>query len=255
MKYVVMYSGGVGSWAAAKRLRETVSATDMTLLFADTNFEDADLYRFLHEGAANLGLTVTRIADGRTPWEVMRDNRYIGSPRVDVCSRVLKRKLLDKWQKENCDPADTTLVFGIDWTESHRLERLVARFGEKGWRVAAPLCDPPYTTKRDHLALLSDEGISPPSLYSKGFPHNNCKGACVKAGQAQWELLLRTDPDTYAEVEAWENGMREMLGDYSILRDRRGGTTKSLPLTIFRERVAAKDIDELEWGGCGCAIE
>lgn len=47
MTYVVSFSGGVSSWAAAKRLRETVPASDMILLFADTKIEDEDTYRFL----------------------------------------------------------------------------------------------------------------------------------------------------------------------------------------------------------------
>ena len=71
MKYVVMYSGGVGSWAAAKRL----PPEDMTLLFADTKIEDEDLYRFLDESAKNVGAPLVKVQDGRTPWEVFKDKR------------------------------------------------------------------------------------------------------------------------------------------------------------------------------------
>ena len=52
MKHVVMFSGGAGSWAAAKRVAERHGTADLTLLFTDTLMEDEDLYRFLHEAAA-----------------------------------------------------------------------------------------------------------------------------------------------------------------------------------------------------------
>ncbi len=50
--HVVMFSGGAGSWAAAKR----IAARPLTLLFADTLIEDGDLYRFLDDAAADVGV-------------------------------------------------------------------------------------------------------------------------------------------------------------------------------------------------------
>jgi hypothetical protein len=49
-----MFSGGVGSWAAAKRVAEAHGTEGMVLLFADTLVEDADTYRFLVEAATNV---------------------------------------------------------------------------------------------------------------------------------------------------------------------------------------------------------
>lgn len=46
-----MFSGGVGSFAAAERVQRE-HGRDITLLFSDTLIEDADLYRFLIESAA-----------------------------------------------------------------------------------------------------------------------------------------------------------------------------------------------------------
>lgn len=42
MKHVVMFSGGIGSWAAAKRVAAEHGTADLTLLFTDTLIEDAD---------------------------------------------------------------------------------------------------------------------------------------------------------------------------------------------------------------------
>jgi hypothetical protein len=254
IRNVVSFSGGMGSWAAAKRVAASAGVEGLVLLFADTLIEDPDTYRFLDEAALNIGAPLTRIADGRTPWQVMSDEHVIGNTRIDVCSRILKRELLAKWIAENCDPAVATLHVGIDWSESHRLEGVRQR--NPGWSYQAPMCEPPYLDKAQVLEWALNEGLRPPTLYAAGFPHNNCGGACVKAGQAQWALLLRTHPERYLAIEAWEDGMRERVGDYSILRDRRGGKTKALPLRAFRERlVPEKAYDSTEWGGCGCAIE
>jgi 3'-phosphoadenosine 5'-phosphosulfate sulfotransferase (PAPS reductase)/FAD synthetase len=254
LKTIVMFSSGIGSWAAAKRRAETHGTDGMVLLFADTLIEDEDNYRFLHEAAANIGAPLEIIKDGRTPWEVMRKNRIIGNSSIDPCSAVLKRKLLDKWRDANGSPETTTVILGISWDEHHRLERVQGRVVP--WRYEAPLCEAPYLTKRDLLAWAKREGLKPPRLYDFGFPHANCGGFCIKAGQAQFALLLRTFPERYAEHEREEESMRNLVGDHSIMSDRSGdGQKKVLTMRMLRERIEAQQpIDEFEWGGCGCAL-
>jgi len=256
MRHIVQFSGGVGSWAAAKRVAQQHGTDDLVLLFADTLIEDEDLYRFVDEAAANIGGQFVRIADGRTPWEVFRDVRFIGNTRIDPCSRVLKRELLRQWLTDNCDPAETVCYLGIDWTEDHRMEKARDRWAP--WNVEAPLCEAPFITKPQLLAALTAEGIAPPRLYAMGFPHNNCGGFCVKAGQAQFALLLKAFPERYAEHEAQEEAMREMLGaDVSIMRDRSGGDLRPLTMRRFRERLQSGQLglfDQFDWGGCGCAV-
>lgn len=255
IKHLVMFSGGVCSWATAKRVIERHGKDGVVLLFADTKMEDEDLYRFLDQAAENVGAPLVKIADGRTPWEVMRDERMIANSAHDPCSRVLKRELLDRWRKEHGNAEDTTVYLGLDWTEQHRLERVRARFAP--WRVEAPMTEPPYYTKRQMLTWLRCEGLVPPRLYEMGFPHNNCGGFCVKAGQAQFALLLRTMPERYRWHEEQERKLREIVGDHTILRNRKqGASTTRLTLKEFRERIEEQgDFDKNEWGGCGCAIE
>lgn len=258
MKHIVMFSGGAGSWAAAKRIADRCGTEGLTLLFTDTLIEDADLYRFLAEAAANVGAPLVRIAEGRTPWQVFFDERFLGNSRVDPCSKILKRQMADRWLKANCDKADTTVYVGIDWTEEHRYTALRDRTAAAGWRYEAPLCEAPHIDKRDVIAWLKREGIAPPRLYAMGFAHNNCGGFCVKAGQGHFANLLRELPERYAEHEANEERIREFLDkDVSMLTDRRGdGIKKPLTLRALRKRIeSGAQIDAFEIGGCGCFTE
>lgn len=215
--------------------------------------EDEDLYRFLPEAAANVGGQLVRIADGRTPWQVFEDERFLGNTRADPCSRILKRKKLDRWFADNCDPADTVRYYGFDWMEIDRYERFRERL--KPWRVEAPLCSSPWLTRNDLMTLALSEGLRPPRLY-EWASHNNCGGFCIKAGQGHFAKLLENMPERYAKHEAAEQRLRDQLGDVSILRDRTGGVGTPLTLRVLRRRIQHKQkVDMLDIGGCGCFDE
>jgi hypothetical protein len=252
--HVVQMSGGIGSWATAHRVIKEHGTDNTVLLFADTLAEHPDLHRFLADASEHLGIPITRVCDGRTPWQVFRDVRRIGNSQVAPCSHILKQIPCRQWMDTNTTPDTATVYVGISWDEIHRLPNIERNWAP--WPVRAPLCEPPYVDKDDLITEARNTAIEPPALYAMGFPHNNCGGACVRAGQAQWAHLLDVDPDRYAAEEAEENATRAYLGkDYAVLRDRRGGITKPLPLTVLRHRVTGQDdteIDRDDWGGCGC---
>lgn len=262
-EHVVMFSGGLGSWVTARRVVEQHGAENVTLLFADVGSdrsehvgEDEDTYRFVNEAAANVGAELVTVRDGRDIWQVFRDDRFLGNARLANCSKFLKQKPCRDWLEANRDPADTTVYVGIDWSESHRLPAI-----EAGWApypVKAPLTEPPYLDRDDMRAMCVEAGIEVPRLYRAGFAHNNCGGFCVRAGQAQMELLLREHPERYLFHESEEQKLRDHLDkDVAILRDRSGGTVTPLTLTAFRERLDDQPsmFDPLDVGGCGCFTE
>src|SRR5687768_12788279 len=119
MKHIVMYSGGIGSWMAAKRVVEEHGNENVVLLFTDTMIEDEDLYRFLYETSDELDCQLVWIKDGRDPWEVFHDVKWIGNSRIAQCSHLLKQKVAAKYIKENYKPDEVTLYVGIDWSEIH----------------------------------------------------------------------------------------------------------------------------------------
>lgn len=262
-KHVVMFSGGVGSWAAAKRVAAEHGTRDLTLLFTDTKTEDEDLYRFIREAAADVGGTLVELADGRDIWGVFRDERFLGNSRIAPCTSRLKRDVANKWLAENCDPASTVCYVGIDWTEAHRFDGTPTRKGlkrakaEQGWTFEAPMCKPPLVAKWQMLRDLERAGIAPPRMYAEGFGHNNCAGMCVKAGIGHWALVWRSRPATFMLAERKEQEMREHLArPVTILTETVAGVDRPLTLRDLRRRLECGDqVDMFAHGGCGCFID
>jgi len=224
MKHVVMYSGGKASFLAAHRVKETYPGEDIQLHI----------------------------------WEVFKQNRFLGNNRVPLCSRILKQEASQGWVNENCpDPDDTTLYFGIDWTEAHRAERIPKHW--EPYKVDFPLLWEPLMEKTEADDILKEWGIKQPHLYDLGAPHNNCGGLCVRAGHAHFKWALGALPERYAEWEHNEQEMRDFLeADVAILRDRSGGKSRPITLRDFRLKIESEDtgqLDLLEWGGCGCMTE
>lgn len=251
--HIVQFSGGVSSWAAAKRVAAQHGTDDLVLLFCDTKNEDEDLYRFLTQAAKNVGGKLIRIADGRDLWQLYEDHGMIANTRAAICSRTLKVDLAKRWIAERYNPDSTMLYVGISWDESHRLPAI--RRNWQPFEVVAPLTRPPYMLKTDMFNWLGAEGIAIPRLYRMGMEHNNCGGFCIKAGQGHFAHLLRVLPERYLYHEGQEEAFRERTGkDVSILRDRTGGTVKPLTLRQLRKRVEdeGESFDSLDWGGCGC---
>lgn len=256
MRHLIQFSTGIASAEVAWRVVAEHGAGNVVLLTADTRVEDPDNWRFAREVVARLGCEWIVLADGRTPMEVGRDEGIVPSNRMAVCSRILKRELMDAWRVEHYTPETCIVYLGFDWTEAHRFtaaERLFAP-----WTAKAPLMDPPYLWKQQILDGWRERGIEPPRLYGYGLAHSNCGGFCVRGGQAQWSRMLQIDRDGYLEWERQEEGIRAKVGPAgSILRDRTGGITKPLSLRSFRERIERQPglFDEDDWGACGCFMD
>jgi hypothetical protein len=254
-QHIVMFSGGLCSWAAAKLVAQRHGTDRLTLLFCDTLIEDEDTYRFLREAAANVGGKFVRIADGRDPWQVFHKERIIGNSRIDPCSKILKRQLADRWLRDNCDQAATICYVGIHWSESERFVAIKRRYAP--WAVEAPLCDRPLIGMDEIRAWAEREGLEEQRLYKMGFSHANCGGFCVKAGHGHFANLLAKMPERYAYHEAKEQEMRDFLGkDVSILTRTKNGVKTPLTLRQFREeRERGEECNLFDLGGCNCFSE
>lgn len=238
---------------AAKRVVDRHGPDNAVLLCADTRSESADWHGFVTAAAEQLGAELVMLDGGRDIWELAFEQHMIPNTRADFCSRKLKREPTLRWLEDNCDKERTVVYLGFDWTEEHRLAGTLAN--QQGWRCELPLLWDPLADKADILEQLAVSDLPFPAAYRLGLPHNNCLNyGCVKGGQAYWERLLRLKPDTYARSESHEEAFRASFGDHAILRDRRGGTTKPLPLRVFRQRIEAQPslFDSDDHGPCNC---
>lgn len=260
MKHIVMLSGGMGSAITAKMVVEDVGATNVILLFADVLAEDADLYRFNREFSQYVGIPITTICEGRTPWQTQVDAKYGTNSRVDPCSRMLKREFMDAWVEGNFKPWECICYVGIDATESHRIERL--EIGKLPWVYRAPMVERGLMLTDAHkVATCRSWGIEPPRLYLMGFKHNNCGGACPKAGLAQWKLLWETMPERYLGHEYQQRQLLKAVPNARpFLRKIEGKVKRYLWLWEYREEYLEggkplSPMDAYDWGGCGCAVD
>lgn len=334
MKHISFYSGGVGSWAMTKRVIAQQGLENVIMLFTDTLIEDKDLYRVLlettqeitgidqtdlialAEGIPDVGhetmekrkeylielaqLTSNRnphfvwIADGRDPWGVFKDAKWIGNSRTAQCSHKLKQEMASKWIKKHFNsevPAKVNtskkkfkdwslekikkwedkarkawekntnekcvLYLGIDWSEDHR--RIAPTENWHPYRVEFPMCDEPYIDKNEMLGELNHAGIRTPRLYVQNFAHNNCGGFCVRAGQGHFINLLQQFPALYKYHEDKEQEMRIYLDkDVSILRRQKNKIKEYITLKQLREEFESNDMEDIDMediGGCGCFVE
>jgi hypothetical protein len=267
MKYIVNVSGGLTSYEALRRTIERHGKESVAAYFADVrglnptseehSGEDEDVYRFIADQERLFGITIHRVIEHRDIWQVMFDERFMtlmipGKGIIAPCSKILKREAIEREVARNHADERITHVYGMDWSEPHRMQRLVEEHAPMP--VWFPLAERPYVDKCHIAAQLEAIGIAPPRMYKAGFEHANCGGFCVKAGQAHFANLLRWYPERYRYHEEMEQKFRQHVGkDVAILKDRRGGGKRPMTLREFRERIeAGGEYDQTEWGGCGC---
>jgi len=81
---------GQNQFEALRRTIERYCKENTHAIFADTMIEDEDLYRFLADQEWYFGITIERVKDGRTPWQVMKDEGYI-MLRLSRCKKEMQR--------------------------------------------------------------------------------------------------------------------------------------------------------------------
>lgn len=256
--YVQSVSGGIAS--AASAILGHKLGLSQSLVFADTTIEDPDLYRFVNELADALGQPLITLRDGRDPWDVFVANKIMANNRFAPCSRVLKTDQVKLWMGQNSGAGDT-LVLGMFRDEEDRLERAAKNWAPRP--VVSLLIDHKITPGAAR-SMVEGLGIELPALYRLGFPHNNCGGMCVRAGQGQFATLLAQKPAFYAEQEArneWAEAeiqkVASVAASKGFIRVTRQKQTQYLSMREFREQVEGGTLKPkmYEMGGCGCFVD
>lgn len=249
MTYQISFSGGMGSAISAIIAYE--NNLDFNLIFADTGIEGPELHRFKNDVARAVGKEIITVTDGRTPWDVYIDKRWIGNTRTAHCSTELKTVPVKKWLEENAK-SDDPLVLGMDWSEMDRIER-----AQKNWnRPVVSLLNQFNVSREEYPFILARYRIKKSDAYKQGFMHDNCGGFCCKAGQVQFERLLRTNPKTYNYHENEMERAMAAIGPTAkpFLRMTVAGELQYLTLKQFREHIEAgtAELPMFDTQGCGC---
>ena len=250
MKYQISFSGGLGSGVSALIAHD--NGLDFNLIFADTLIEDEDLYRFNDDIAQAVGKKIVHLTDGRTPWDVYADKRWIGNTRTAHCSTELKTKPVMAWLADNAQPNDP-LVLGMDMSELDRIERAARNWAP---RPVVSLLNMYSVWRPEYDLILNRYGIKKPRLYKLGYEHNNCGGFCCKAGLVQFERLYRTMPERFDYHEKEMDRVMQQIGPTArpFLRQVSGGETDYLTLKEFRKGIEAgsMELPMFDAAGCGC---
>jgi len=216
---IVTVSGGIQSAIVADIVIKEIP--EVRLIFTDTKWEDPDLYRFLSDLEKYWGKEIIRLSDGRNPEELMYDQGILANDRVPICSRILKGEVLQKYikeQREDDEENEITIYFGIDWSESHRCNKINRIYDKLKIKTRYPLIErKSFFDKPAQIEIIKSWGIEIPRLYREGFQHNNCNGGCVRQGAKSWRRLLQVRPDVFGERERVEREFKD--GKYTFLKN------------------------------------
>lgn len=282
MTYIVSVSGGLGSFEALRRTIETHGKENTVAVFADVKGDGAthwfsfpaidallheryggesrDLYRFLWHISYVLDIPIERLSGGATIWTQFAKSRamrvWTGKGFYCPASELLKRERIAQWIEKRYTPGKYTMVLGMGWDESHRVEKAKIWWSKRmGWDVpiTAPNGEKPYADNMTITAWLRARGIKRSKTYDNGFQHDNCNNGCVHAGQGHFAQLYKTAKAEYLYWAYMERQIQQYLGKFvTILKDERGGTTNPLSLYDFIPRIRVEDYRKLDFGACGC---
>lgn len=203
---------------------------------------------------------LTWLVEGRDPWEVFRDRKFLGNSRIDPCSKILKRDFLAAWLEVHANKETDIVCVGIGPDERHRYDLLAKRQLAAGWRYEAPLLDT-IEGEIGAFTYLSKAGIERPRLYRKNYIHNNCGGFCIKGGHAHYQNRFHSDPERYAYDAMMERKLASFLGKpVTVLADRANDNIKKpMSLDQFWVRLSATPELKFEYtpgsSGCGCMTD
>ncbi len=249
--HIVSLSSGASSAVAADRVLKRFGKANTELVFADTQIEDEDNYRFLDDLSKRWQMPITRIVEGRTPLQVGVDEHIIPNQKIHPCTHVLKVVPMQDYCKGiQRDGYRVVMHIGMNLKDAKpradkprgRLDAPRKKWGALGIWVEYPVLWP--TPIWDTEAEVKAWGIRLPRMYQQGYSHANCGGMCVAQGQGDWRRTLTNYPERFTRAERWEGQMRDdaRFADYGFLRDASGGevSAKTLEHLRLEHRLAVK---------------
>lgn len=192
---VIWFSCGAASAVAAKKTIEKYDHEyNIRVCNNPVKEEDDDNERFLKDVEKWIGKKIEKVTNPKYPdtsaKEVWQAKKYMSGNAGAPCTKELKKKARELWEKEN---AYDYLVLGFTADERSRIEN----FQKYERSNLIPILLDEGLTKKDCFRIIQEAGITLPRVYSYGFPNANCIG-CVKAeSPAYWNLVREKYPEVF----------------------------------------------------------
>lgn len=190
-KIVSWFSAGVSSAVATKLAIEQIDH----IIYTHIEDQHPDTLRFVKDCEQWFGKPIEIISSPyKTVENVCKSISYVNGPSGAPCTRILKRRVRQEWEREHQFFCWMTYIWGIDPDEADRCEGLREAMPQQ--EHIFPLIEQNITKEKAHQ-ILSASGIKRPEMYDLGYHNNNCIG-CVKGGMGYWNHIRVDFPEVFA---------------------------------------------------------
>lgn len=194
-RIVCWFSCGAASAVATKlAIVENAGRLPIVVARCIVQEEHPDNDRFASDCEKWFGIPITNMMNEKykgSIYEVFRKESYISGVKGAPCTRLLKKKVRQDYEK----PTDRH-VFGYCSEEQDRWDDFL---DANNIDAISPLIERGLTHS-DCLAMILDEGIELPIMYKKGYKHNNCIGCCKSSGQGYWNKIREDFPEEFEHM-------------------------------------------------------
>ena len=239
---VCWWSGGVTSAVACKVAIDLFGLQNCRIIFQDTFNEHDDTYRFKSDCEKWYGKeieTITAIGDTYSSIEeTWFKHLSLNTATGAICSYMLKRRVREKWQKENDYKYQ---VFGFEFNSKEFKRALGISSNHPKAKPIFPLLMVGYD-KEKCIEVINEANIKLPDAYLLGFQNNNClKTGCVQGGIGYWQKMKKENIEVFNKMAKVEHELTNLKGEQvTMLKDQSNEAKKKAKKDKTLQRVFLK---------------
>lgn len=211
---ICWWSGGVTSAVACRLALDIWGSDRCRIIMIDTKNEHPDTYRFKEELEKKYyGIEIEVITAIGDTYDSIQDvwykHKQLNTANGAVCSYMLKRRVREKWEKENTFSAQ---VFGFEFEKKEFNRAMALKLNHPHTNPKFPLlmygCDKDYCIKE-----FERLNIKLPAPYRMGFNNNNClQTGCISGGIGYWQKIQRELPELFEKMAKIEHDLTDERG-------------------------------------------